>query len=54
MTDLTPGLLMIIAAGAVPYLPHHFRQFFMLGAIVLSALQPGQGCIGLSLSLGMI
>ena len=37
MTDLTPGLLMIIAAGAVPYLPHHFRQFFMLGAIVLSA-----------------
>ena len=28
---------MIIAAGAVPYLPHHFRQFFMLGAIVLSA-----------------
>ena len=37
MTDLTPGLLMILAAGAVPYLPHHFRQFFMLGAIALSA-----------------
>ena len=37
MTDLTPGLLMILAAIAVPYLPHHIRQVFMMGAIALSA-----------------
>jgi multicomponent Na+:H+ antiporter subunit D len=37
MTDLTPGLFMILAAIAVPYLPHHIRQIFMMGAIVLSA-----------------
>jgi len=50
MTDLTPGLLMIIAAGAVPYLPHHFRQFFMLGAIVLSAFSLTAGA-GVHLSI---
>ncbi|MDC0462495.1 Na(+)/H(+) antiporter subunit D, partial [Alphaproteobacteria bacterium] len=37
MTDITPGILMIIAAGFVPYLPHHIRQIFMLLAISLSA-----------------
>ena len=31
MTDITPGILMIIAAVFVPYLPHHIRQIFMLG-----------------------
>jgi multicomponent Na+:H+ antiporter subunit D len=38
MTDLTPGLLMILAAGAVPYLSHHVRQVFMLLAIAVSAM----------------
>ena len=37
MTDITPGIFMIIAAVIVPYLPHHIRQIFMLGAIALSA-----------------
>ena len=37
MTDITPGILMIIAAGFVPYLPHHIRQIFMLLAISFSA-----------------
>ena len=41
---------MIIAAGAVPYLPHHFRQFFMLGAIVLSAFSLTAGA-GVHLSI---
>ena len=38
MTDITPGLLMIIASGFVPYLPHHFRQIFILLAIALSSV----------------
>ena len=33
MTNITPGLLMIVAAAFVPYLPHHIRQVFMLIAI---------------------
>ena len=37
MTDITPGIFMIIAAVIVPYLPHHIRQIFTLGAIALSA-----------------
>ena len=37
MTDITPGIFMIIAAVFVPYLPHHIRQIFTLGAIALSA-----------------
>ena len=37
ITDLTPGLLMILAAIGVPYIPHHFRQGFMLLAIAASA-----------------
>lgn len=38
MTDLTPGIIMIIAAFGVPYLPHHLRQIYMLIAIGLSSL----------------
>ena len=38
MTNITPGLLMIIAAAFVPYLPHHIRQVFMLIAIGFSAV----------------
>ena len=43
MTDITPGILMIIAAVVVPYLPHHIRQIFMLGAIALSAFSLSAG-----------
>ncbi len=45
ITDLTPGLYMILAAVAVPWIPHHFRQIFMLLAIGLSAfgLSAGEG-----------
>ena len=43
MTDITPGILMIIAAVFVPYLPHHIRQIFMLGAIALSAFSLSAG-----------
>ena len=32
-----PGLVMILAAFAVPYIPHISRQIWMLGAIALSA-----------------
>ena len=38
MTDITPGLLMIIASGFVPYLPHHSRQIFILIAIAFSSV----------------
>ncbi len=38
MTDITPGLLMIIASGFVPYIPHHLRQIFILIAIGLSSV----------------
>ena len=38
MTNITPGLLMIVAAAFVPYLPHHIRQVFMLIAIGFSAV----------------
>lgn len=37
LSNLTPGLVMILGAGLVPFLPHHIRQVFMLGAIALSA-----------------
>jgi len=43
MIDLTPGLWMMVAAFAVPYIPHHFRQVFMLGAIGLSAMSLSAG-----------
>ena len=37
MTSLPPGLLMIIAAALLPFVPHMARQIVMLGAIALSA-----------------
>ena len=37
MTSLPPGLLMILAAVALPFVPHVARQMVMLGAIALSA-----------------
>ena len=37
MTSLPPGLLMILAAAALPFVPHVARQMVMLGAIALSA-----------------
>ena len=37
MTNLPPGLLMIIAAALLPFVPHMARQIVMLGAIALSA-----------------
>ena len=45
ITDLTPGLLMLIAAVAVPFIPHHARQIYMLLAIAFSAfgLTAGDG-----------
>ena len=48
MTDLslmtlTPGLVMIAAALAVPHIPHHARQAWMLVAIGLSCLSLGAG-----------
>ena len=43
MTDITPGILMIIAAVFVPYLPHHVRQIFMLGVIALSSFSLSAG-----------
>ncbi len=43
MTDITPGLLMIAASGFVPYLPHHFRQIFILIAITLSSVSLAAG-----------
>jgi multicomponent Na+:H+ antiporter subunit D len=41
--DLTPGLLMILGAVAVPFIPHHFRQIAMLCAIALSAMSLSAG-----------
>lgn len=45
IADLTPGIVMMVAAFAVPYIPHHFRQAFMLLAIGCSAwgLTAGEG-----------
>ena len=37
MTSFPPGLLMIIAAALVPFVPHIARQVVMIGAIALSA-----------------
>ena len=37
MTSLPPGLLMIIVAALLPFVPHVARQIVMLGAIALSA-----------------
>ena len=37
MTSLPPGLLMILAAAALPFVPNVARQMVMLGAIALSA-----------------
>ena len=41
----TPGLAMIAAAAAVPFIPHHARQVWMLLAVGLSAtgLMAGEG-----------
>ena len=52
ITNLPPGVIMILAAFAVPWVPHHFRQVYMLGIIALSALglMAGEG-IHLTLSL---
>jgi multicomponent Na+:H+ antiporter subunit D len=38
MSSLPPGLIMILAAIGLPFIPHVWRQIFMLGAIALSAL----------------
>jgi len=43
MTDITPGIFMIIASVFVPYLPHHVRQIFMLGVIALSSFSLSAG-----------
>ena len=40
---LTPGLPMVAAALAVPFLPHHARQAWMLLAVGLSSLCLGAG-----------
>ena len=53
MTDITPGILMIIAAVFVPYLPHHVRQIFMLGVIALSAFSLSAGA-GIHWSLNVL
>lgn len=37
ISDLTPGLIMILVAVIVPYLAHHIRQVVMIGAIAASA-----------------
>ena len=37
MTSLPPGLLMIIVAALLPFVPHMVRQIVMLAAIALSA-----------------
>ena len=39
----TPGLAMIVAALAVPFIPHHARQVWMLAAIGVSAAALGAG-----------
>ena len=39
----TPGLAMIAAALAVPFIPHHARQVWMLAAIGISAAALGAG-----------
>ena len=36
MTSLPPGLLMILAAAALPFVPNLARQMVMLGAIAMS------------------
>ncbi len=43
MTDITtflmiPGMVMVFGALAVPFIPHHARQVFMLGLIACSAV----------------
>ncbi|NBW05431.1 MAG: Na(+)/H(+) antiporter subunit D, partial [Alphaproteobacteria bacterium] len=45
MSSLPPGLIMILAAIGLPFIPHVWRQIFMLGAIALSAsgLMTGAG-----------
>lgn len=43
MIDLTPGLVMMLAAFVVPFIPHHIRQIVMLGAIALSAMSLSAG-----------
>ena len=37
MSSLPPGLIMILAAIGLPFIPHVWRQIFMLGAIAFSA-----------------
>jgi len=37
MTSLPPGLIMILAAALLPFIPHVWRQIYMIGAIVASA-----------------
>ena len=45
MSSLPPGLIMILAAIGLPFIPHVWRQIFMLGAIAISAsgLMAGAG-----------
>jgi multicomponent Na+:H+ antiporter subunit D len=38
ISDLTPGFVMMLGACLVPFMPHHFRQVFMLVVIALSAV----------------
>ena len=37
MTSLPPGLIMILAAALLPFIPHVWRQIYMIGAIAASA-----------------
>ena len=53
MTDITPGIFMIIASVFVPYLPHHIRQILMLGAIALSAFSLSAG-VGVHWSVSVL
>ena len=52
---LPPGVVMILAAIAVPWIPHMARQAWMLAAIALSAwgLTTGPGNILCGPPLGM-
>jgi multicomponent Na+:H+ antiporter subunit D len=37
MNSMPPGLLMFLAAALLPFIPHNWRQIYMLGAIAFSA-----------------
>ena len=37
ISHMPPGLIMILAVFLLPFIPHVWRQIYMLGAIALSA-----------------